>query len=72
VYRIDVYCGPRSVCATTESTLDPARSLVHTACSKASKTSWVVIDVPVRQPKIRPANASITNATYTHPDHVET
>ena len=27
---------------------------------------------PQRQPMIRRANASITNATYTHPDHVET
>jgi hypothetical protein len=28
--------------------------------------------VPVRQPMIRRANASTTNATYTHPDQVET
>src|SRR5512133_1070725 len=72
VYRMDVYCEPRSVCATTELTSEPARSRVHTACSRASRTSWVLIVVAVRQPMIRRANASMTNATYTHPDQVET
>ena len=32
----------------------------------------MVIDVLARQPRIRRANASMTNATYTHPDHVDT
>jgi hypothetical protein len=27
---------------------------------------------PVRQPRMRRANASMTNATYTQPDHVDT
>jgi hypothetical protein len=27
---------------------------------------------PQRQPMIRRAKASTTNATYTHPDHVDT
>jgi len=36
---------------------------VHTACSRASETSAVVIVVAARQPGIRRENASITHAT---------
>ena len=50
----------------------PSRSRVQTACSRASRTSWVDMLDPHRQPMIRRANASTTNATYTHPLHVET
>ena len=37
-----------SACATTEFTVASVRALVHTTCSRASRTSGVVNDVPVR------------------------
>ncbi len=43
------YGDPRSVCATTEPRSRPSRSRVHTACSRASRTSWVDMDDPHRQ-----------------------
>jgi hypothetical protein len=43
---------------------------VKNACSSASRTNAVFIDVAARQPTTRRANASITNATYTIPVHV--
>lgn len=53
-------CGGESVgrpvgWGAAESSDRPSRWRVHTACSRASMTSWVVIDVPARQPRIRRA-----------------
>src|SRR5438309_1735463 len=42
------------------------------ARSTASSTRLVVMLVAVRQPRMRQAQASTTNATYAHPDHVDT
>ena len=41
--RLNPPCDPRSVCATTESSYAPVRCRVHTACSSASRTSWVLM-----------------------------
>ena len=41
----------------------PSWARVNMACSKASNTKGVVIDVAARQPITRRENASITNAT---------
>lgn len=49
----------------------PSLRRVQIACSMASSTNGVVIVVDVLQPRIRREYASMTNATYTQPDHVE-
>ena len=41
------------------------------ARARPGPAGWTSID-PHRQPRIRRANASMTNATYTHPDQVDT
>ena len=41
-------------------------------CSKASSTKSVCIELLTRQPTIRRANTSITNATYIQPCQVDT
>ena len=49
---------------TNKASIDTARrARVNIACSRASRTSDVVIDVAARQPITRRENASITNAT---------
>ncbi len=50
----------------------PSRRRVQIACSIASSTNGVVIVVAVRHPRILREYASMTNETYTQPDHVET
>jgi hypothetical protein len=44
----------------------------YSACSRASRTKSVRIELLTRQPTIRRAKTSITKATYCHPCHVET
>jgi len=48
----------------------PSWARVKNACSSASRTNAVFMDVAARQPITRRAKASITNATYTIPAHV--
>lgn len=49
---LNLSCDPLSVWWTTSFTFHPSRSRVKMACSIASRTNVVVIDVDVRQPRI--------------------
>ena len=64
----DGYCDPWFECwiTPTGGQRDPI------ACSRTSRTRSVRIDRATRQPMIRRAKTSITNAVYTRPDQVAT
>ena len=60
----EVYWAPASLWAIRpRRSPRPSWARVNKACSRASRTSAVVIDVAARQPTIRRLNASMTNAT---------
>lgn len=68
---MEVYSDPAPLRATSpDRSVTPSWAGVKKACSSASRTSGVVIDLAARQPMIRRAYASITNAKYTVPVHV--
>ena len=59
-------------CVSPVNAVTPSRRRAHSAMSRQSSTSGVVMLVAARHPRMRRECASNTNATYTHPDHVHT
>ena len=64
VRATEVYCEPASLCDLRPvKSVTPSRARVNSACSSASRTRSVVIDLAAGQPTMRRENASTTKAT---------
>jgi hypothetical protein len=69
-YRMLTYCEPLSLWHIRPPLRSGCRA--YKACSSASSTKSVRIELLTRQPTIRRANTSMTKATYSQPCQVDT